>query len=468
MVCELDEELSDLMRMVVEKKELIEEKTATHKECRDIELSYRRPLDPLERTQSDSVMQKFEDFTIRLHEAKKLIAETKKISKDIKTMTKKVELLRIDGGASDDTLSSSFLNAPNLETSLYQKSSLKPSGSFFSSANPITPPSVNSQEATSKLGTEHFPLRKPPQRPQMDRSHCLRKATTATPEKSEEKKSSLFGGIGATASVVSEKKDEKQITFGNKAATESSTTERAETKPTSLFGGGAKQSATTSIFGGATLSKPLSFPSAPLAKPSETVTEKDQKEPSLASSPLTATTTATTTTPSSIFGKSTIVSPTTATTTTSSLFGTSSISSTTPATTTTATTSLFGTTSLSSTTPATTATTTTSSLFGTTSIISTAPTTTTTTTTSSSIFGSLKSTTAQPSAFGSLFGAKDTGSTQGSAAGANAVTFSFKPKTEAEAAQPTASFTFTPKPSSGGSLGQNPFHFNHFSFLFYY
>ncbi|KAL6743572.1 hypothetical protein Aduo_016595 [Ancylostoma duodenale] len=502
MVCELDEELSDLMRMVVEKKELIEEKTATHKECRDIELSYRRPLDPLEvifqvASKPRRVSEFDPKFEGRLHESMKNMARyfaivrgrvddverkalhftTKKqlnsttatadpslstltatdtsnydeapssvfitsaskplhfdrtasksqqrakmleimtAKKDIKTMTKKVELLRIDGGASDDTLSSSFLNAPNLETSLYQKiscphtvkqvltmrnastqadappvtaltlthtpsvtsalsslskqpastvgdvpkstsdktlststivplatstpgfklgdSSLKPSGSFFSSANPITPPSVNSQEAASKLGTEVNSLggksifgglqsTTKPAVPATESKPLfafstsktttettngskslfgglgttgslnpekkdLEKATTATPEKSEEKKSSLFGGIGATTSVVSEKKDEKQITFGNKviklfilfvfsAATESSTTERAETKPTSLFGGGAKQSATTSIFGGATLSKPLSFPSAPLAKPSETVTEKDQKD----------------------------------------------------------------------------------------------------------------------------------------------------------------------------------------------
>ncbi|RCN39119.1 hypothetical protein ANCCAN_14964, partial [Ancylostoma caninum] len=731
--------------LILEKKELIEEKTATHKECRDIELSYRRPLDPLERTQSDSVMQKFEDFTIKLHEAKKLIAETKKISvaskprrvsefdpkfegrlyesmknmaryfaivrsrvddverkalhfttkkqlnsttatadpslstltatdtpnydeapssifitsapkplyfdrgasksqqrakmleimaakKDIKTTTKKVELLRFDGGASDDTLSSSFLNAPSLETSLYQKissphtvkqvqtmrnastqadappatapalthtpsvtsalsslskqpastvgdipkstsdktlststivplatstpgfklgdSSLKPSGSLFSSANPVTPPSVNSQEATSKLATEVNSLggksifgalqsaakttvppteskplfafstskttteatneSKPsfgglgtagslnPEKKDLGKQSTLfgalnEKASIATSEKNEEKKSSLFGALVnislllflsilgcATTSVAAEKKDEKQITFGNKAAAESTVSESKETKPTSLFGGAgsncfAKQTAATSIFGGGTLSKPLSFPSAPLAKPSETLNEKDQKdensatkssevkqpeaksglEPSLASSALTATTTATTTASSSIFGKSPIIPSTAATTTTSSLFGTSSISSSTPATTTTATTSssLFGTTSLSSSTPATTATTTMSSLFGTTSIISTAPTTTTTTTTSSSIFGSLKNTTAQSSAFGSVFGAKGAGSTQGSAAGANAVTFSFKPKTETEAAQPTASFTFTPKPSSGGSLG---------------
>ncbi|KAL6743570.1 hypothetical protein Aduo_016595 [Ancylostoma duodenale] len=668
MVCELDEELSDLMRMVVEKKELIEEKTATHKECRDIELSYRRPLDPLEvifqvASKPRRVSEFDPKFEGRLHESMKNMARyfaivrgrvddverkalhftTKKqlnsttatadpslstltatdtsnydeapssvfitsaskplhfdrtasksqqrakmleimtAKKDIKTMTKKVELLRIDGGASDDTLSSSFLNAPNLETSLYQKiscphtvkqvltmrnastqadappvtaltlthtpsvtsalsslskqpastvgdvpkstsdktlststivplatstpgfklgdSSLKPSGSFFSSANPITPPSVNSQEAASKLGTEVNSLggksifgglqsTTKPAVPATESKPLfafstsktttettngskslfgglgttgslnpekkdLEKATTATPEKSEEKKSSLFGGIGATTSVVSEKKDEKQITFGNKAATESSTTERAETKPTSLFGGGAKQSATTSIFGGATLSKPLSFPSAPLAKPSETVTEKDQKDENGATkSPEVKQPEAKSGLGEAFAGFFTFDShyycyndnPV-------DLFGTSSISSTTRATTTTATTSLFGTTSLSSTTPATTATTTTSSLFGTTSIISTAPTTTTTTTTSSSIFGSLKSTTAQPSAFGSLFGAKDTGSTQGSAAGANAVTFSFKPKTEAEAAQPTASFTFTPKPSSGGSLG---------------
>ncbi|EYC39029.1 hypothetical protein Y032_0680g1468 [Ancylostoma ceylanicum] len=726
MVCELDEELNDLMRMVVEKKELIEEKTATHKECRDIELSYRRPLDPLERTQSDSVMQKFEDFTIRLHEAKKLIAETKKISvaskprrvsefdpkfegrlhesmknmaryfavvrgrvedverkalhfttkkqlnstaatadhslstltatdsvayeeapssifvtsapkplffdrraasksqqrakmleimtakKDIKITTKKVELLRIDGGASDDTLSSSFLNAPNLETSLYQKissphtvkqvltmrnastqadappvaaptlthtpsvtsalsslakqptstigdvpkaasdktlstsgivplatstpgfklgdSSLKPSGSFFPSANPITPPSVSSQDATSKLATEVNSLggksifgglqsttkttvpsteSKPlftfstsktttettneskslfgglgttgsltSEKKELGKPSTLfgtlnEKAPTAASEKNEEKKSSLFGSAGAATSVATEK-DEKPILFVNKAAAETPAVESKEAKPTSLFGGAAKQTTPTSIFGGGTLSKPLSFPSAQLAKPSETVNEKDQKdenssskssevkqadaksglENSVTSSNLTATTTATTTTSSSIFGKSPIIPSTAATTTTSSLFGTS-ISSATPATSTTTPTSssLFGTTSLSSTTPATTTTTTTSSIFGTTSISSTAPATTTTTTTSSSIFGSLKSTTAQSSAFGSVFGAKDAGATQGSATGASTVTFSFKPKTEAEVTQPTASFTFTPKPSTGGSLG---------------
>ncbi|VDK53474.1 unnamed protein product [Cylicostephanus goldi] len=234
MVMELDEELCDMLRLLAEKKELVEEKTATYKETRDVELAYKRPLDLLERTHSDSVLQKFEDFTIRLHEAKKLIAETKKLSvvskprrasefdpkfevrlqesmknmaryftivrahvedierkmshlalqkkkssnttandqslsnstlvdqslyeeapssviytpafkpitipkagsklqqrarmleimnakKNMRIVTKKVEPLRIDAATADDTLSSSFLNVPNLETSLSQK-----------------------------------------------------------------------------------------------------------------------------------------------------------------------------------------------------------------------------------------------------------------------------------------------------------------------------------------------------------
>ncbi|VDM82193.1 unnamed protein product, partial [Strongylus vulgaris] len=80
MVIELDEELCDMLRLLAEKKELVEEKTATYKETRDVELTYKRPLDLLERTHGDSVLQKFEDLTIKLHKAKKLIAETKKLS----------------------------------------------------------------------------------------------------------------------------------------------------------------------------------------------------------------------------------------------------------------------------------------------------------------------------------------------------------------------------------------------------
>ncbi|ETN68634.1 hypothetical protein NECAME_15714, partial [Necator americanus] len=654
MVVELDEELCDILRLITEKKEMIKEKTATYKESRDIELSYRQPLNLLEALffcQTASKPRRVSHFDPkfegRIHESMKNMAryfaivrarvddierkvlhittqkqlnsnatlanqslsnsvvvdhvaygevpssifitsrpkpiafergvsksqqrakmlELMANRKEVKTITKKVELMRIDCGTSDDTLSSSFLNAPNLDTSLLQKISsplkvkpvltmrnastqadvpsvapptlaqthsvssalsslatskqaitnaadisktvddkklnstgivplatstpgfklgenpLKPSGSLFSSTVASATPHVSSAGSLGSASTELNPLggksifgglqstvkpasssadsqplfastpktttaaseskslfgglgltgtltaEKKDEKKGSSLFNNLGSTVTAESEKKEEKKSLIFGALGSTNNITSEKKDDKSPSlFGSKVSTESPTAENKETKPTSLFGGTANQTTPKSIFGGDSSVKPLSFTTSQPDKPSGSENEKDKKDESsdtkvfeakvpevksggsLFSSTAPATTTVTTTT------------------TTSNIFGSSSIISTAPS--------------------STSATTTSSSIFGAPSV----PTTTTATTTPSSIFGAPKTTTSKPSAFGSLFGAKDSGAAQGASSASNTVTFSFKPRTEAEASQPAASFTFAPKPS-GSSLG---------------
>ncbi|VDL75849.1 unnamed protein product [Nippostrongylus brasiliensis] len=82
MVVELEDEMNDMQDMLAERKATVEERMALAKEYKDSQIIFGR--DPLERAQSEQVLQRYEDFTLKLHEAKKLIAETKNIPSSYK------------------------------------------------------------------------------------------------------------------------------------------------------------------------------------------------------------------------------------------------------------------------------------------------------------------------------------------------------------------------------------------------
>ncbi|WKY12638.1 hypothetical protein Q1695_003886 [Nippostrongylus brasiliensis] len=82
MVVELEDEMNDMQDMLAERKATVEERMALAKEYKDSQIIFGR--DPLERAQSEQVLQRYEDFTLKLHEAKKLFAETKNIPSSYK------------------------------------------------------------------------------------------------------------------------------------------------------------------------------------------------------------------------------------------------------------------------------------------------------------------------------------------------------------------------------------------------
>uniref|UniRef100_A0A7I4YZU2 Nuclear pore complex protein Nup214 n=1 Tax=Haemonchus contortus TaxID=6289 RepID=A0A7I4YZU2_HAECO len=291
MVIQLDDELQDMLAMLADRKVTVDERMALAKECKDSQLIFGPSVDPFERLQSERVLQKYEDFTLKLHEAKKLLADTKKIStvckprrvtqfdpkfegriyesmknlsryssairlrveelerkvlyltsragldstrdhsasnlhtsaladapsavfsyvyprpvkldrgaskaemrarllevlrskKDVKATIKKFEALRFDSAPSDDTLSSSFLNASNIESSLTQKIA--------------SPPSIKPVLATRNVSTQ---ADAPPQaQPKMT-------AATNLPLSSLSTKSETVATAGAgTATLVDNKK----------------------------------------------------------------------------------------------------------------------------------------------------------------------------------------------------------------------------------------------------------------------
>ncbi|KAK5981442.1 hypothetical protein GCK32_005508 [Trichostrongylus colubriformis] len=80
MLVELDNEMQDMLAMLAERKNSVEEKMMLAEECKDSHLVFGHAIDPHERLQSELVLQKYEDFTLKLHEAKKLLMDTRKIS----------------------------------------------------------------------------------------------------------------------------------------------------------------------------------------------------------------------------------------------------------------------------------------------------------------------------------------------------------------------------------------------------
>ncbi|KAK6058600.1 hypothetical protein COOONC_03830, partial [Cooperia oncophora] len=74
MVIQLDDDMQDMLAM------LGMERMALAKECESSQLVFGPAVGGLERLESERVLQKYEDFALKLHEAKKLLADTKKIS----------------------------------------------------------------------------------------------------------------------------------------------------------------------------------------------------------------------------------------------------------------------------------------------------------------------------------------------------------------------------------------------------
>ncbi|VDP07416.1 unnamed protein product [Heligmosomoides polygyrus] len=361
MIVELDDEMNAMQEMLADRRNLVSERMAFEEEFRDSHLNLRHAIDPFERIQSERVLQKYEDFTLKMHEAKKLIAATRKISvackprrvaefdpkfegrmhdsmknlsrfaatlrsrvdelerkallnttsgassnpnmssttfaeapsavftcsypppvrlergksraelrarllevlnakKGVKATIKKLEALRIDSAPSDDTLSSSFLNASNLESSLLQKitSPLKPKAvSSMRNAStqadaPVQPASaaqpIPSSKADSSLLFSGFSTSL------LDDKKSTGTGGSTNKEKKDEKQSATIGEKASTEATEGEKKEEKRTSlFGTLSS--SGSAEKKEDKPTSLFGGigsstSEKKEEKQTIFGG--------------------------------------------------------------------------------------------------------------------------------------------------------------------------------------------------------------------------
>ncbi|KAK6048126.1 hypothetical protein COOONC_14369 [Cooperia oncophora] len=83
MVLQLDDDMQDMLAMLADfqkRKTSVEERMALAKECESSQLVFGPAVGGLERLESERVLQKYEDFALKLHEAKKLLADTKKIS----------------------------------------------------------------------------------------------------------------------------------------------------------------------------------------------------------------------------------------------------------------------------------------------------------------------------------------------------------------------------------------------------
>ncbi|VDM61586.1 unnamed protein product [Angiostrongylus costaricensis] len=79
MIIELEDEMNDLLYSLKGKKNVINVDAVSRKQCMNAGLIAGYPLNS-QRTQYESVVQKYEDFMVKLHKAKKIIMETKKIS----------------------------------------------------------------------------------------------------------------------------------------------------------------------------------------------------------------------------------------------------------------------------------------------------------------------------------------------------------------------------------------------------